>query len=148
MINFIVDIKRFPEDLGWDYALVSGVEGDFSIMIDEKTVFNSEQFLIFEFFISFHRWVCEYDEPNPSGYHFASMDEEEEPIVAFNRDESTGLFSFDSVWIKASGRVTFEAIRTAHKELLVAISEQLLAKFDYAYEPTTLESNVRGQRER
>lgn len=131
MIKFIADVNKFPDDLSWDYALESGVEGDFIIEINNKEVFKANEFLILEFFFDFHRWVCDYKTSNLSDYYFISMDEEEEPIIAFRKNKNTGLYDFDSVWKLADESVTIEEIYLAYKELIVKLQEQLLSKYKY-----------------
>jgi hypothetical protein len=131
MIRFIADINKFPNDLSWDYALESGVEGDFAIEIDNKDVFKTNEFLILEFFFDFHKWICDYKTSNLSDYYFVSMDEEEEPIVAFYKNKDTGLYDFDSVWKLADGSATIEEIYSAYRELMVRLQEQSFAKYKY-----------------
>ena len=133
MIKFSFVIDTFPDDLSWDYALRAGVSGKMEIEIDGNRVFFEEEFLVAELFMEFHDWINsnKSSDADASNFYFVSMDEEEEPLIAFKLNDETGLYDFESVWAEGSGSADFKSLSKAHDEFMVDLREQLLSKYNY-----------------
>ncbi|MES9814033.1 MAG: hypothetical protein ABW161_14765 [Candidatus Thiodiazotropha sp.] len=131
MIKYSFDISKFPDDLNWDSALVCEVESNyFSISINEVEVFSNQEFLVYELFDALHKWLIK-NVSGKSDFYFVSMDEEEEPIVAFLYDEGSGNYHFESVFKLADAIVTFQDIVDSYQKFKTDLSDQLLKKYEY-----------------
>jgi hypothetical protein len=134
MIKFLFKINEFPGDLSWDYALHAGVEGDMSIEINGVVVFEAEEFLFMELYFELQKWIESESDSNRGDFYFKSMDEEEEPIVAFVKDSSRDFYIFNSIWKKNEGRVKFDEIKSSFIEFKIDLTRQLSSRYNYFLE--------------
>jgi len=132
MIRYTFNINKFPDDLSWDSALICEVESDyFSIFINEIEVFKNQEFLVYELFDALHKWLIKSKDCK-GDFYFVSMDEEEEPVVAFLYDEGSGNYHFESVFKLADAVFIFNDIAESFIQFKTDLSNQLLKKYKYS----------------
>lgn len=123
-MNIDFDIKHIPDELG-GYHLTAYTEGDLSIEVLGSTFLVSTEILLVELAVALHIWVSR-NHSNSTNFFYASMDFEDEPILAFKYDEEKRNFWIESVW--SPGRVgpvpSFEVVG-AVREFINRLSDEL-----------------------
>ena len=97
-MKFIYKVEELPKS-NEQYRVATDIEGSLSIVSDfDDILFEAEGILLVELAIFFKKWL---NESIDKDFYYASMDFEEEPILAFNI-KSNDVCSFHSVWQKPS----------------------------------------------
>jgi hypothetical protein len=116
-VRFEYDITTFPTQTG-GYNLIAYTEGGLRLFVDELVVLDASGILLVELAVVLHKWLraCA---SGPTDFYYASMDFEEEPILAFRHDPSGDQFRLESVWSETDvGPVpTADAIAAAQRYL-------------------------------
>ena len=107
MIEIKFFIKEFPSDLSKSYSLDAYTEGDLSIHVNGEIAFDEEGILLVELSEKLDSWIVRLDVESDlvSDFYYASMDFEEEPILAFNYNVDEQIFRIESVWSKGKTAV-------------------------------------------
>ncbi len=130
MIFYKFDINKFPKKITGPSSLEGFIEcKHFSIFVDDLEVFNEPEFFVYEFFSALHVWMNNQDKEN--SFYFASMDYEEEPVIAYLYDEASGHYRFDSALKHADATVSFQDIIDSYQKFKADLSDQLLKKYGY-----------------
>lgn len=132
MINMMFSIEDFPSDLSQSYSLVAGVEGEFSVVSGDRVFFREPGILLLELSQQMESWIAEVDLSDSANFYYASMDFEEEPILAFSYDASKGSYHLESVWsvgeISANKNELVNACKIFINELNSAIQKKIKEK--------------------
>jgi hypothetical protein len=90
-----------PSPIG--YRAVTDLAGDISLIVDGYTVVELQDILIIEFAHCIRDWICRIEVGEVSDFHYRSMDEEEEPLLALSR-QGDGAYVVNSCWILVPAR--------------------------------------------
>lgn len=74
--------------------ILSGIQGELSISIDGKKVFNERDILLLELAVSLKRWLS----AEGGDFSYESMDYEESPIIEFKN--INGRWAVSSIWME------------------------------------------------
>ena len=131
MIKIEFFIKEFPKDLSRSYALDAYTEGVLTIHVNGKIVFDENGILLVELSNKLEPWVTQIDlDPDSEhNFYYASMDEEEEPVLAFNYDATDKSYRISSIWSSSESAVKKDELLSACKkyisELRCAVQERI-----------------------
>lgn len=98
MINITFKIDEFPVDRSQPYSLVTGIEGLLSIVSNGDVFFQESGILLLELSNALESWLQKINSDENASFYYASMDFEEEPIVAFDYRDDEELYKLRSVW--------------------------------------------------
>jgi hypothetical protein len=107
-------ILRFPSDTSGCRA-ICGVDGALAVTVDGEVFGTLDDFLILEFAAEVEHWLRNADEGGGTPFYYRSMDEDEEPLLAFSGDAS-GRYVATSCWSSNEVRPL------SHEELVRAFS--------------------------
>ncbi len=79
------------------YRVVTDTSGKLRVSFTGDKVFSFEEILLVEFALCCFDWQCEYERDPAATFYYASMDEEEEPLLAFTL-QVDGLWTAESCW--------------------------------------------------
>ena len=128
MMEFKYVIQEVPDSFA-DYRLYAYVEGDLRVVIDDEVVVGVEGALLVEFALVLHRWLWGAGASDADLY-YASMDFEEEPVLAFRRAAEGSGYFVDSAWLKSmKRRVPREQIVVAAEQYLKLLSREMMSRF-------------------
>jgi len=96
------EITSFPDQTA-GYHLTAYTEGRLRLLIGEEIFLDANGILLVEFAIVLRRWLVAMQH-SPSDFYYASMDFEEEPILALKYASSLDSFIPESVWAKPSSK--------------------------------------------
>lgn len=82
------------------YNLTAYTEGGLRLFAGTSKILDVSGILLVELAIVIHKWLKGLVS-GPVDFYYASMDFEEEPIIAFYYDTDIDRFRFDSVWSNA-----------------------------------------------
>jgi len=120
-------IEKNPTDV------ICYTEGTLDVYINKEKKFSEEGILLVEFAIVLSKWLDKNKlEGYPIDLFYASMDFEEEPILALSYDVSKKHYIFDSVWRVTKAEVTVdsdEAVEAA-KSYIDELSKTLYYKYN------------------
>lgn len=127
------EISTFPDNpLG--YRSVTETYGKVSVTIDGENFVDLQEILIIEFAYYVHVWLDEISEGVESGFYFRSMDEEDEPILAF---ELLGTDKYYAVSCWSDKQMRSLSIAELKDELslfIYSIRKMLLKRYNFAIE--------------
>ncbi|KQT05487.1 hypothetical protein [Rhizobium sp. Leaf453] len=101
------------------YRVVTDTSGKLRVTFAHDRFFLFEEILIVEFALYCFDWQCEYGRDPTASFYYASMDEEEEPLLAFT-------LQLDGLWTAESGWAEFTNPGISNEELSKAVSDFLL----------------------
>lgn len=103
--------------------MATDIEGELSVGSDDAGVFfEADGILLVEFAIFCKKWL---GDTKQGDFYYASMDFEEEPIIAVIIQDS-GLCRFQSVWIDGPvGAMPLTEVREAMRNYIEELSEVL-----------------------
>lgn len=129
MIEYVFSVERVPDEVTGPSSLTGFIEGGFSIYVNGNKVFEEPEFLIYEFFKALDSWV-KGQKLTGDNFYFASMDYEEEPVVAFNYDAELVQYNFDSVFKLGEAVFDIDDIIESHAVFAANLREQLENRFN------------------
>ena len=126
-MRFIYQITSFPEKTD-GYNLIAYTEGTLRLLLGAVPFLEMSGVLLVELAVVLHKWLHTL-EHEPTDFYYASMDFEEEPIVALRYDSNRDHFMPESVWaeVDAVPVPRFEA-KLAAEAYLAELREDLGAK--------------------
>jgi len=95
-VRFEFEILLLPEEIG-GYRLAAYTEGVLRLMVGATAFLDADGVLLVEFGLALHKWL-EIARSGPHDFYYASMDFEEEPILAFRYDALEDKYRLESVW--------------------------------------------------
>lgn len=118
----VEDLPRGPEP----YRVATDIGGELSVASDDgSVVFGADGIPLVEFAIFCKKWLRETKRED---FYYASMDFEEEPIIAI-RIQDSGLCLFESVWIDGSvGSMPLMEVRQAMIKYIEELTDELADK--------------------
>lgn len=125
MINITFNIDEFPLDRSQPYSLVAGVEGKLIIVNDEHILFQEPGILLLEFSNALESWLNKIGADDNADFYYASMDFEEEPIVAFEYKHNESVYRFASVWGMNDGDVARNELVNASKLFINELNSEI-----------------------
>lgn len=95
-MKILFSIKNQPISF-WGPKLYSEIEGELSIFIDDKLIFNESGILLLEFAHYLARWLSALEKGDVRDFTYESMDYEDCPIIEFKYRD--GNWDMSSIWI-------------------------------------------------
>jgi len=125
-MKFKFQIKELPKG-SESYRKATDIEGNLSIVIrNNEILFDADGILLVEFAIFCKKWL---DENIVKDFYYASMDFEEEPIIAFDVQQSDTC-RFHSVWQKfQTGDIPLDEVRESMKNYIENLKINLNKNF-------------------
>lgn len=128
-MRFQYDITTFPPETG-GYNLTAYTEGVLRLIVDTSVFLEVDGILLVELAIVLHKWLRAFAS-GPVDFYYASMDFEEEPILAFRYDASEDRFRLESVWSDSdAGPLPREEVISAAQEYLSQLRDELRREHD------------------
>jgi hypothetical protein len=113
------------------YHAVAETVGSVSVIIDEATFVKLIDILPLEFAFFANRWLVEAEQNSKIRFYFKSMDEEEEPILAFDPVDEGGYVAI-SCWSDVTTRkLRVEEIRRGFSEFISSLRSDLKNRWGY-----------------
>lgn len=126
-------ILSFPADAG-GYRAVTETEGVIRMMVDGNEFVLLEEILILEFAAYANDWLRDARSGFDRDFYYASMDEEEEPLLALVATQQ-GQYTSNSCWTTSASRpVQREEIVRALSEFLAELKLGLATSHDFELE--------------
>lgn len=123
-MRFEYEIKTFPAETG-GYNLTAYTEGVLRLFVGTSKILDATDILLIELAIVLHKWLQALAS-RPADFYYASMDFEEEPILAFRYDAKADQFRFESVWSYTTvNPFTREDVVSAARGYLSQLREEL-----------------------
>ncbi|MBI2374008.1 MAG: hypothetical protein HYV07_08420 [Deltaproteobacteria bacterium] len=142
-MRFEYDITTFPVDPG-GYNLTAYTEGVLRLLVGASVFLDASGILLVEFAVVLRKWLraCA---SGPIDFYYASMDFEEEPILAFRYDTSGGQFRLESVWSETDvGPVSRAEVIAAAQQYLAQLRDDLKRGHDVDLDKTLEEALMDG----
>lgn len=119
-------IEKLPSS-SEQYRLATDIEGSLKLVTKHgKILFDAEGILLIELAIFCRRWL---EQKEKESFYYASMDFEEEPILAFNI-ESAEYCSFSSVWENFSKEnIPICEVKDSMNDYIQRLKDNLKEKF-------------------
>ena len=113
-----------------DPVLVGGfAEGNLAVLMAGKSVLELNEILLVEMAVCVGQWLFRRGRGELVPFYYASIDYEDEPILAFVPDDRGSLARVESVFSeKELGTVSLRAAEVAAQTFMAGIREELLAE--------------------
>jgi hypothetical protein len=142
-MRFLYNIIAFPKNPE-GYNLTAYTEGTLRILLGSVVFLDASDILLVELAIVLKKWLLSL-ENGPVDLYYASMDFEEEPVLALRYDAFQNQFLPESVWAKSDPcPISLAEAKSAAEGYLVELREELWAKYSVDLNKT-LEEAVRGE---
>lgn len=123
-MRFAYEISSFPREVE-GYNLISYTEGTITLFFGPVVYLNATGVLLVELAVVLYKWLLA-SRGRPANLYYASMDFEEEPILALNYDTVHDCFWPESVWAEATvDPVSPTEARDAAETYLKELREEL-----------------------
>lgn len=127
-MRFLYEIKSFPSKVE-GYNITAYTEGTLRLLVGSVTFFDASGILLVEFAVVLKRWLLSL-ENGPVDLYYASMDFEEEPILALRYNTVQHRFLPESVWAKSDPLpVSLGEAKSAANAYLTELGEELRTKY-------------------
>ncbi|MDZ4869819.1 MAG: hypothetical protein SGI91_21045 [Alphaproteobacteria bacterium] len=102
-----------------------------TVTIDREAFVRFEDILILEFAAEVERWLSTANGGAGATFYYSSMDEEEEPLLAFVGDGS-GRYVLKSCWSSVEARpVSHDEVVEAFSVFIAGLSDELIRKHQF-----------------
>lgn len=133
-IKFKIDkTKKIDQELviSKNYKLLSDIEGELAIYVNDKLFFHDQYILLMELGISLTRWLDKVKSNIIENYHYETMDYNDGPILELINFQDT-LWRIISEWQKfeASGCFELQVFVNAVDEFVSELQKQLLELYN------------------
>ncbi|XYH99087.1 hypothetical protein ACMHYB_04780 [Sorangium sp. So ce1128] len=127
-MRFLYEITSFPDKLE-GYNLTAYAEGTLRLLIRSVVFLDASGILLVEFAIVLKKWLLSVED-GPVGLYYASMDFEEEPILALRCTAIQDEFLTESVWAKSNPLpISLGEAKSAANAYLAELGEELRTKY-------------------
>ncbi|WP_437777287.1 DUF7878 domain-containing protein [Sorangium sp. So ce1097] len=127
-MRFLYQIISFPDKVE-GYNLVAYTEGTLRLFIGPIAFFDANGILLIEFAIVLKKWLLRL-ENGPVDLYYASMDFDEEPVLALRYDADADEFLPESVWAKSDPLpISRGEAKSAADAYLAELGEELRTKY-------------------
>jgi len=123
------EITTFPNETD-GYKLASFTEGVLRVRVGSSVFLDVSGILLVEFAIVLDKWLRRAVF-SPTDFYYASMDFEEEPVLAFCYDSRLDRFRLESVWSEADvGSIASVDVVAAGRHYLAQLRDELKREHD------------------
>ncbi|WP_437966773.1 hypothetical protein WMF04_45605 [Sorangium sp. So ce260] len=127
-MRYLYEITSFPDKVE-DYNLTAYTEGTLRLLVGSVVFLDASGILLVEFAIVLKKWLLSL-EGGPGDLYYASMDFEEEPILALRYNATQGEFLPESVWAKSNpSPICLGEAKSAADAYLAELGEELRKKY-------------------
>lgn len=124
-------LSNFPEDPS-GYRSVTETIGDVEVLIDGNKFVALEESLILEFASTVREWLSEVETSGDTTFYYKSMDEEEEPLLAFS-SVGDGTYIAESCWsIRDARPLRRDEVMNGLSTFLADLKASLLSKYHFS----------------
>ena len=132
MTKLTLDFRILDWGPSADPVLVNGfAEGHLAVRIAGTSVLELEGILLVEMAVCAGLWLFRRERGEHVPFHYASMDFEDEPVLAFVPDGPDSMVRVESAFAEGElGRVSLRAAELAAQTFVAAVRRELLAELD------------------
>ena len=127
-MRFLYEIISFPDKVE-GYSLTAYAEGTLRLLIGSVVFLDASGILLVEFAIVLKKWLLSLED-GPVDLYYASMDFEEEPVLALRYNAVQDEFLPESVWAKSDPLpISLGEAKSAADAYLAELGEELRTKY-------------------
>ncbi|PYB85277.1 MULTISPECIES: hypothetical protein [Pseudomonas] len=133
---FVIDFDwvTLPDDMS-GYNAAAFVEGGLNIEVQGELFLQVENCLLLELAVVMKQWLASVKNGAEHDFYYASMDEEEEPILALRYCSEKSNFLLESCWVEAPGpAVTLAEVIDCFTRYMKRLTDTLYSRSGYVWE--------------
>ena len=124
-MRYFYTITEVPKETG-GYNIPAYTEGTLRVEHGNEVLFEAEEILLVEFAIALYKWLVHVGDGTIRDFYYASMNFEDEPIVALRYDVPSDSYAFESAWNRTPPpRVPAKKAICAAEHFLSALQDDL-----------------------